>query len=148
MLQVNIVSLVELTRYFLLLMLKRKSGRILNVSSVAAICAGPKMSLCYASKAFVRSFSEEVAEEVKGSGVRVLALCPRPTATGFEKAAGMKEFRFLKPKTAKEVAMAGYKASCKGKTLRYYGTSVNIMNVGARLLPRAVPRKFARIINN
>lgn len=150
LLQVNIVSLVELTRYFLLLMLKRKSGQIINMSSVAAFCAGPKMSLYYASKAFVRSFSEAVAEEVKGSGVSVLALCPGPTATGFEKAAdmkGSKMFRFMKPKTAKQVAMAGYKAACKGKTLRYYGTSVKIMNIGSRIVPRAVSRKFARMIN-
>lgn len=150
LLQVNIVSLVELTRYFLPLMIKRNSGRVINMSSVAAFCAGPEMSLYYASKAFVRSFSEAVAEEVKGSGVHVLALCPGPTATGFEKAADMetsKMFRFIKPKTAKQVAMAGYKASCRGKTLRYYGAEVKMMNIAARLLPRAVTRKFARAIN-
>lgn len=150
LLQVNIVSLVELTRYFLPLMLKRKSGQIINMSSVAAFCAGPKMSLYYASKAFVRSFSEAVAEEVKDSGVSVLALCPGPTATGFEKAADMKVskmFRFMKPKTAKQVAMAGYKSSCKGRTLCYYGASVKMMNIGSRIVPRSVSRKFARMIN-
>ena len=150
LLQVNIMALVELTRYFLPLMLRRKSGRVINLSSVAAFCAGPKMSLYYASKAFVRSFSEAVAEEVRGSGVSVLALCPGPTATGFEKAAdmkGSKMFRFMKPKTAKEVAQAGYRASCKGKTLKYYGTMVKAMNIGARLLPRTVSRTFARMIN-
>lgn len=150
LLQVNIVSLVELTRYFLPLMLKRKSGRIINMSSVAAFCAGPKMSLYYASKSFVRSFSEALSEEVKGSGVSVLALCPGPTATGFEQAANMKTskmFRFVKPKTAKEVALAGYKASCQGKALRYYGATVKMMNIGSRLLPRSLSRKFAKIIN-
>lgn len=150
LLQVNIISLVELTRYFLPLMVKRKSGHVINMSSVAAFCAGPKMSLYYSSKAFVRSFSEAVAEEVKGNGVNVLALCPGPTATGFEKAADMtasKMFHFVKPNTAKEVAMAGYKASCRGKTLRYYGASVKIMNIAARLLPRTVTRKFAKLIN-
>lgn len=144
------MALVELTRYFLPLMLRRKSGRVINLSSVAAFCAGPKMSLYYASKAFVRSFSEAVAEEIRGSGVSVLALCPGPTATGFEKAAdmkGSKMFRFIKPKTAKEVAQAGYRASSKGKTLKYYGTTVKAMNIGARLLPRTVSRTFARMIN-
>ena len=107
------------------------------------------MSLYYASKAFVRSFSEAIAEEVKGSGVSVLALCPGPTATGFEKAANMKGsnmFRLMKPKTARQVAMAGYKASCKGKVLKYYG-NVKIMNIGARLLPRKITRKFAKMMN-
>lgn len=104
LLQVNIMALVELTRYFLPLMLRRKSGRVINLSSVAAFCAGPKMSLYYASKAFVRSFSEAVAE-------------------------------------------AGYRSSCKGKTLKYYGITVKAMNIGARLLPRTVSRTFARMIN-
>lgn len=104
LLQVNIMALVELTRYFLPLMLRRKSGRVINLSSVAAFCAGPKMSLYYASKAFVRSFSEAVAE-------------------------------------------AGYRSSCKGKTLKYYGITVKAMNIGARLLPRTVSRTFARKIN-
>ena len=66
-------------------MMKQGYGKILNLSSVAAFSAGPDMSVYYASKAFVRSFSEAVAEEVKGSGVTVTAICPGPTATGFEK---------------------------------------------------------------
>jgi short-subunit dehydrogenase len=60
-------------------MIKRKTGKILNLSSVAAFCAGPKMSVYYASKEYVRSFSEALAEELKGTGVTVTALCPGPT---------------------------------------------------------------------
>ncbi len=67
LLQVNIVALVQLTRYFLPSMVEQKRGKILNLSSVAAFCAGPKMSLYYASKEFVRSFSEAVADELKGT---------------------------------------------------------------------------------
>jgi len=150
LLQVNIIALVQLTRYFLPPMIKRGSGSVINMSSVAAFCAGPKMSLYYASKVFVRSFSEAVAEECKGTGVSVLGFCPGPTATGFEKAAGMKEskmFTFFKPKTAEKVALAGYRASCKGKVLKYYGLSVKMMNIVSRLLPRSVSRKFAKKIN-
>lgn len=150
LLQVNIVTLVELTRYFLPPMLERDSGQIINMSSVAAFCAGPKMSLYYASKSFVRSFSEALSEEVKNSNVNILALCPGPTSTGFENAANMKEskmFHFIKPKTAKQVALAGYNASCKGKTLKYYGIEVKLFNIMERLVPRFSSRKFARIIN-
>lgn len=70
-------------------MIDRERGKILNMSSVAAFSAGPEMSVYYASKEFVRSFSEAVAEEVKGTGVTVTAFCPGPPATGFDKAADM-----------------------------------------------------------
>ncbi len=90
LLQVNIVALVQLTRYFLPGMVERRCGSVLNLSSVAAFSAGPRMCLYYASKEFVRSFSEAIAEEVRGTGVTVTALCPGPTATGFEQAAQMK----------------------------------------------------------
>ena len=150
LLQVNIVSLVQLTRYFMPGMTERHYGKILNLSSVASFCAGPKMSLYYASKEFVRSFSEAIAEEAKGTGVSVTALCPGPTATGFEKAAEMKNskmFTFFHPATAKEVAEAGYKAMMQKKVLRYYGISTKLMNIGARIAPRSISRKFAKKIN-
>ena len=150
LLQVNIVSLVQLTRYFMPGMTERHCGKILNLSSVASFCAGPKMSLYYASKEFVRSFSEAIAEEAKGTGVSVTALCPGPTATGFEKAAEMKNskmFTFFHPATAREVAEAGYKAMMQKKVLRYYGISTKLMNIGARIAPRSISRKFAKKIN-
>ena len=128
----------------------RHYGKILNLSSVAAFCAGPKMSLYYASKEFVRSFSEAVAEEVEGTGVSVTALCPGPTATGFEKAAEMKDskmFTFFRAADAKVVAEAGYKAMMKKKFLLYYGFSTKLMNIAARILPRSISRKFAGKIN-
>ena len=150
LLQVNIVSLVQLTRYFMPGMTERHYGKILNLSSVASFCAGPKMSLYYASKEFVRNFSEAIAEEAKGNGVSVTALCPGPTATGFEKAAKMKNskmFTFFHPATPKEVAEAGYKAMMQKKVLRYYGISTKLMNIGARIAPRSISRKFAGKIN-
>ncbi len=150
LLQVNIVTLVQLTRYFMPGMIDRHYGKILNVASVAAFAAGPKMSLYYASKAFVRSFSEAIAEEAKGTGVTVTALCPGPTATGFEKAAEMKDsnmFKFFKPANAREVAEAGYKALMKKKVLVYFGISSKLMNIGERITPRSISRKFAKKIN-
>ena len=96
MVQVNITALMQLTHSFLPGMI------VLNLSSVAAFCAGPDMSIYYASKAFVRSFSEAVAKEVKGSGVTVTALCPGPTATGFEAAADMGNDSKMFKKSAKK----------------------------------------------
>lgn len=150
MVQVNIVALMQLTRCFAPKMVKRKNGKILNLSSVAVFCAGSKMSVYYASKEYVRSFSEALAEELKGTGVTVTALCPGPTSTGFEQAAEMKNskmFTFFKPATAKEVTEAGFTAREKGKVLKYYGMPTKLMNIGARLAPRSVSRKFAKKIN-
>ncbi len=89
MVQLNIAAMMQLTHCFLPQMTERGSGQILNLSSVAAFSAGPGMSVYYASKAFVLSFSEAVAEEIRGTGVTVTAFCPGPTATGFASAAAM-----------------------------------------------------------
>ncbi|MBO5373057.1 MAG: SDR family oxidoreductase [Lachnospiraceae bacterium] len=90
MVELNNLALMHLTYLYGNEMKKRGCGKILNLSSVAAFSAGPYMSIYYASKGFVLSFSEAIHEELKGSGVTVTALCPGPTATGFEKNAEMK----------------------------------------------------------
>ncbi|GAA5440743.1 hypothetical protein Dcae01_02263 [Deinococcus caeni] len=84
MIAVNIGALTGLTRAFLPDMLARGRGRVLNVASTAAFQPGPLMAVYYATKAYVLSFSEAVAEEVAGSGVFVTALCPGPVQTGFQ----------------------------------------------------------------
>lgn len=150
MVQVNIVTVMQLTYCFAPEMVKRKHGRIINLASVASFSAGPKMSIYYASKAFVRSFSEAVAEELKGTGVTVTAVCPGPTDTGFKKAAGLdysKMFTIFKPANAKKVAEAGVRASEKGRVLNYSTLSVKLGNIGARLVPRSISRKFAMKVN-
>ena len=149
MVQVNITALMQLTHCFLPQMINRGSGKILNLSSVAAFCAGPGMSVYYASKAFVRSFSEAVAEEVKGTGVSVTALCPGPTATGFEAAAAMgKDSRmFRKAALAEDVAKAGLRAMQKNQALCYQGAFTKAMGFLCRLAPRALTRKYAKKMN-
>ena len=89
MVQVNMVALMQLTHLFVPHMVERGTGMVLNLSSVAAFSAGPYMSVYYASKAFVLSFSEALSEELAGTGVTVTAICPGPTATGFEASAAM-----------------------------------------------------------
>ena len=150
MVRLNIVALMQLTRVYLPEMKERKSGRILNVASVASFCAGPGMSVYYASKAFVRSFSEAVAEEVRGEGVTVTALCPGPVRTGFEKAAnleGSRMFTLLHAADARKVALCGYRALMKGRTLVYYGITAKAMSLLVRALPRAACRKVAKKVN-
>jgi len=89
LIQVNMLSLIELTRAFLPGMLARRVGRILNVGSTASFQPGPFMAVYYACKAFVLSFSEALHEELRGTGVTVTVLCPGPTRSGFQKRAGV-----------------------------------------------------------
>ena len=93
--ELNIVGLTTLTRLFLPGMIARKSGRILNVASTAGFQPGPLMAVYYASKAYVVSFSEAIANELKGSGVTVTCLCPGPTDTGFQGRAGVENSRLF-----------------------------------------------------
>ncbi|MGI6545091.1 MAG: SDR family NAD(P)-dependent oxidoreductase [Fastidiosipilaceae bacterium] len=150
LLRLNIMTLTRLSYFYGKRMRWRAHGHILNLSSVASFSAGPHMSLYYASKGFILSLSEAMAEELKGTGVTVTALCPGPTATGFEEAAGMtrsKMFSFVKPATAQSVAKHGYKAMMSGKVVELHGPQARLMNVGARLAPRALARKFAHRVN-
>lgn len=150
MLQLNVAALMQLTHRILPLMKEQGGGRILNVASVASFCAGPDMSVYYASKAFVRSFSEAVAEEVRQYGITVTALCPGPVDTGFERAAnleGANMFKLLRAADARDVALCGYKAMMNGRTLKYYGVAAKAMSLAVRALPRSLCRKVAKKVN-
>ena len=150
MVQLNITALMQMTYLFGNAMRKRGQGRIVNLSSVAAFYAGPYMSVYYASKAFVLSFTQAVAEELKGSGVTLTAVCPGPTATNFDKAADMGKsnmFTFRKPQTAESVAQAVYKSCMKGKVICYHSAVTKVSNIATRLLPRSAACKLAMKIN-
>src|SRR6202044_3100474 len=92
----NIAALPPLPRLFLPAMLARRSGKILNVASTAAFQPGPLMAVYYATKAYVLSFSQALANEVRGSGVTVCCFCPGATNTGFAKRAGLEGSRLFK----------------------------------------------------
>lgn len=150
MLQLNVAALMQLTHRILPYMKERGSGKILNVASVASFCAGPDMSVYYASKAFVRSFSEAIAEEVRQYGITVTALCPGPVETGFERAAnleGANMFKLLRAADARDVALCGYKAMMRGRTLVYYGAAAKAMSLAIRVFPRSLCRKVAKKVN-
>jgi hypothetical protein len=140
LLQVNIISVVELTRPCLADMLARRRGRILNVASVAGFLPGPMMAVYYASKAFVLSFSEALAEEVTGSGVTVTALCPGPTITGFQRRAGIGGARYLRGRWVMQsapVAEAGYRGALEGRRVVVPGLANRMIVQALRFLPRA-----------
>src|SRR5580658_11232472 len=109
----NIRALTELTRLFLPPMIARHNGRIMNVASTAGFQPGPLMAVYYATKAYVLSFSEAIANELRGSGVTVTCFCPGATHTGFARRAGMEKsrlFQKLGATSAEKVAEDGYRA--------------------------------------
>lgn len=149
MVQVNMIALMQLTHLFVPPMVERGAGMVLNLSSVAAFSAGPYMSVYYASKAFVLSFSEALSEELAGTGVTVTALCPGPTATGFESAASMgsESTMFRRAASASKVARDGCAAMRAGKAVCLQGAFTKVMAFGSRLVPRTLARKIARHMN-
>lgn len=115
MIQLNIVALTELTHLVLQDMIIRKQGKILNTASTAGLMPGPLQSVYFATKAYVVSFSQGIAYELRDKNITVTALCPGPVQTGFEEAAGMKgSGLFDKVASAESTAKKGYRAMEKG----------------------------------
>jgi short-subunit dehydrogenase len=142
MIDLNIRALTALTLRFLPSLVETKGG-LLNVASVASFMPGPGFAVYYATKAYVRSFSEAVAEELKPAGVKVSCLCPGPVITGFQARAGMSfegMMSAIKPALvpADEVARQGYEGLMAGKTVVVPGLVNKAMVWSARLTPRAV----------
>jgi short-subunit dehydrogenase len=141
MIQVNISALTELTGLFLPQMLARKSGRILNVGSIAGFQPGPLMATYYATKAFVNSFSEALHSELLGTGVTVTVLCPGPVATEFAAVAGMQQTRAFsagQAMAARPVAEAGLRAMKSGRRMVVPGWRNRLLLFLERFSPRGV----------
>ncbi len=151
MVTLNITCLINLCHLFGADMKKRGKGRILNIASCAAFVPGPYMSVYYASKAFVLSFSEAIHEELKEYGVRVTALCLGPTNTGFTAAADMGKctmFKKIKPDTPEAVAKTGYKAVMAGKAVKFHGMPTRLISLASRLAPRFIVRSSSKNITS
>jgi short-subunit dehydrogenase len=146
MLQVNVVALTALTKLFLRGMMDRHSGRILNLASTAAFEPGPLMAVYYASKAYVLSFSEALANELRGSGVTVTALCPGPTRTGFQRLGRMEDSRLVQGQIgdARTVAEAGYRGMMAGRAIVIPGFTNKLVPWLPRLLPRSIVPAIVR----
>jgi len=146
MVQVNMASPTHLTKLFLPGMIARGHGRIMNVASMAAFQPGPLLAVYCASKSYVLSFSEALAEELRGTGVTVTALCPGPVKTGFAKRAKTEQTKvmmrglFNRIWEAEDVAAVGYHGLMRDKTIVIPGKRY----IASAFIVRCVPRKLAR----
>lgn len=146
MIQLNITTLTILCKLFIKEMVQRNSGKILNVASTAAFQPGPFMAVYFATKSYVLFLSEALAEELRGTNVHVSALCPGPTATGFQERAFSKvqpTWRYMDVETVAKVAYDGLK---KNKTIIIPGFANKLMAFAIRLTPRQLAVKVLRSI--
>ena len=146
MIQVNVLALMALTKLFGRDMVARGAGRILNIGSTASFAPAPFDSLYAASKAFVLSFSEAIAEELRGTGVTVTVLCPGPTRTEFAARAGMADTKIFSGPlmSAQQVASIGYNALVRGQTTVITGFANKLLVWSMRLSPRAMVVRIAK----
>jgi hypothetical protein len=145
--QLNITALTLLTRLYLGPMLERRSGKIMNVASTAAFQPGPLMAVYYATKAYVLSFSEALADELRKTDIRVTCFCPGATLTEFHKRAQTENARLFKqlaPMDAKTVAEDGYRALMAGKTLAISGFRNWLVAESVRFAPRKMVTAVSR----
>ena len=144
MLMVNVVALTRLTRALLPAMLQRGRGGVLNVGSIAAYQAGPYMSVYYASKAYVLSFTEGLREELAGTGLHVTCLEPGPTESNFGDDSGMGKLDMFSSSamSSRAVAKAGYRGYCDNDTIVIPGWKNRLMVASTRLIPRFATRKL------
>jgi len=145
--QLNITALTELTRLFLPPMVARRRGRVMNVASTAGFQPGPLMAVYYATKAYVISFSEAIANELRDSGVTVTCFCPGATHTGFAERAGIQNSRLFKQFGAMNVAgvaQDGYRALMDGRTLSISGAHNWLLAESTRFAPRKLVTSISR----
>lgn len=149
LLDLNVRTLVELTHLVLPGMLARKCGKILNVGSTAGFQAGPFMANYYASKAYVNSFSEALAVELRGSGVTCTVLAPGATRTEFFGTAGIENSKLASTgaATAASVARVGFEAMKKGRAMKVAGLKNFILVQAVRLTPRGIAARVAAFLN-
>lgn len=144
MIELNVTALVELTHAVLPAMRARRSGGILNLASTGAFQAGPRIAVYFASKAFVLSFTEALHQELKGSGVRVTALCPGPTDTEFGGLAGFKRNQLkIFIGAPGPVVRAGLRGLDRNQAIVIPGLMNKVTAQSNRVIPRAVMRRIA-----
>jgi short-subunit dehydrogenase len=146
----NIMALTQLAKLFIPPMLARHSGRIMNVASTAGFQPGPLMAVYYATKAYVISFSEAIANELRGSGITVTCFCPGATHTGFAKRAGNDNSRLFKQlgaMSAERVALDGYRAVMEGRTLAISGAHNWVVAQSTRFAPRKLVTAMSRWVS-
>jgi uncharacterized protein len=143
MIQLNVRALVDLTHRFIVPMRERKRGTIINVASTAAFQAVPFMATYAATKAFVLSFTEAIAEENRPHGIQVMALCPGVTETNFFEASKIDRPPMRTIQTAEEVVDAALRAMDRQKTVAISGWANWLVVAAERFVPRSTVRKVA-----
>lgn len=141
MVQVNVTTLMRLTRLLLPDMIERREGKILNVASMAGFLPGPLSSVYYATKSFVISFSEALAYELKDNNVQVTVLCPGPVKTEFQNIAYEEDISLTNQRripTAQETAEYGYQALMAGKIIAIPNLYNRFILFLIRFLPRSM----------
>ncbi|MCC6546750.1 SDR family oxidoreductase [Candidatus Sumerlaeota bacterium] len=144
MISLNVSALVELTQLMLPVLRMVGDARVINVASTAAFQPIPQFNVYAATKVFVLHFSEALSEELCGTSIRVLCLCPGPTPTQFHVAAGIDARLFNQGQTARQVVRMGILGSDKGRTVVVCQRVWT--NLLIRLAPRIVVRKVAGMI--
>lgn len=145
MLRLNVEACVRLTKHFLPAMLERRRGRILNTASVAGFEPGPLLAVYHATKAFVLSWSEALATELKGTGVTLTALCPGPVDTDFFTKADMIDthaFQDAKVMAPQEIAEIAYKSLMAGERVIVPGAANKALVFGRRLMPESAQARL------
>lgn len=145
MINLNIITLVQLCNLFGNDMKQRNYGKIMNVGSIASFFPGPLMATYYATKSFVLSFSEALSKELEKTNVTVTVLCPGTTATQFFDSANATNdktnlLKKMRPASANSVAQYGYKKMMRGKVIAIHG----IKNRMAIFFNRFISRKLSR----
>jgi uncharacterized protein len=151
MIDLNDRALVELTHIYWPTMLANKRGGVLNVASTAAFQPGPLMSVYYASKAFVLSFSEALWEEARDTGVKVSCLCPGPTVSRFRERAGTGKTRLSRtgaPMSSMSVARMGYDAWQNNKRVEITGLRNRLTASLVPFLPRTLLLRLVRSLQS
>lgn len=146
MVQLNVATLTSLTHRYVQGMVARGRGRVLNVSSTASFLPGPLQATYFATKAFVTSFSQAIAEELRGTGVSVTALCPGPVDTGFVAAGDLEGVSaFDNAASPAHTAKAGYDGMLRGDLIAYDSRPLKFLtNWVVPLLPRRWVLKLSR----
>jgi short-subunit dehydrogenase len=151
MVEVNVVTVTDLTGRWLPGMVRRGSGRILNIASTAAFQPGPNMAVYAATKSFVLSFTEGIAEELRGTGVTATAFCPGPFRSGFQQAAGLEHSRLFNRRSlpdSDEMARAALAAMDRGSVVAVPGGFNKAGAFATRLAPRLVVRRMVQWVQS
>lgn len=151
MVRLNCETLLELTYLFANDMRARGAGQVLNIASTAGFQPGPYMATYYATKAFVLSFTEALAHELRGTGVSVTCHCPGPTHTEFAARAGNDKsnlFQMGGAAKAEDVAEHAYEAMKQGEVVSIHGVMNWLAVEAVRFAPRALIRSISATLNS